>query len=137
MAILDDFEVKVKINGADAREYDDDDDEAVKSDKIVTKYIEAISRADFAIESKVSPRYVCEEDIVGFDICLDGDWVTADYHRRKNHSHIHGSRRIKGHAFKGSGKDTQRLKFQFADLDTRVSLPAKSPDGILLTIFWC
>jgi len=76
MAILDDFEVDVLIDGEPADEFDDDDvDEEfeAKYPNSVSRYVEAVSGAFFAFRVRIKSSYVAkDEDSFNIDIYVDG-----------------------------------------------------------------
>ncbi|KAH0159986.1 hypothetical protein KCU67_g6903, partial [Aureobasidium melanogenum] len=73
MAVLDGLpgvEVTVVVDGQDLHEYQDADME--DDEDTVTKYIEAVDNANFAIKIKVSEDVEFKGDCLSFDISVDG-----------------------------------------------------------------
>jgi hypothetical protein len=75
MAILGKCEVQIVVDGTPAEEYDDDEDEEVTdNDKTVTKYVEAVAGAHFAVKFLLQPSYhfTRGEDSVTAHLKIDG-----------------------------------------------------------------
>jgi hypothetical protein len=67
--------ITVKCNGASLQEYEDEDEDAQPN--VVTKYVEAISGAEFGVQWEIAapwPAYT-----VLFDIYIDQKWVTGRF----------------------------------------------------------
>lgn len=65
------IEVKVVVNGTPAQEYDDDDQETI-AHNTVTKYIEAISGAEFEVQFELKRSYRFPSQHLVFQISVDG-----------------------------------------------------------------
>ena len=78
MAILKGIEVSVVIAGKALTEYDDEDtaDQSPEHPSEVSKYIEAVSDAEFSIDITVPQSYEFRADAVAFKLTLDGVFVT-------------------------------------------------------------
>ena len=76
MAILKSIEASVVIDGKALTEYDDEDtpDESSDHTSEVSKYIEAVSDAEFSISITVPKSYKIEANALCFDLSLDGFW---------------------------------------------------------------
>ena len=74
MAILKGIEASVVIDGKALTEYDDEDalDESSARTSELSKYIEAVSDAEFSIGITVHESYSCMGDAVAFNLSLDG-----------------------------------------------------------------
>lgn len=51
------IEISIVCNGAVLREYDDDDDDEDLPAAVISKYVEAVSGAEFGIQWKISPPW--------------------------------------------------------------------------------
>ena len=74
MAILKGIEVSVVIDGKALAEYDDEDiaDQSPEHPSEVSKYIEAVSDAEFSIDFTVPQFYEFTADALAFKFILDG-----------------------------------------------------------------
>jgi hypothetical protein len=132
MTRLGHLEVKVKINDAYAQEYnDDDDDETEDSESFATKYIEAISSANFAIECTVLPSYVFDADSLSFQIFLDGQRAGGTHLSKKSHNNLNGVRSLQTHVPQDKRPQSLLLKYKFANLDTREALPGEIAEQMI------
>ena len=77
MAILKGIEASVIVDGKALTEYDDEDTPDESSDHTgeVSKYIEAVSDAEFSIGFTVPKSYKFEANALSFKLNLDGVWV--------------------------------------------------------------
>ena len=77
MAILKGIEASVVIDGKALTEYDDEDtpDESFDHTSEVSKYIEAVSDAEFSIDYTVPRSYNFVGNALSFKCSLDGVWV--------------------------------------------------------------
>lgn len=115
MAVLKAIEVKVRVNGEDATEYDDPEPQgnAPLAQKTVIKYIESVDDAEFEFVCRALPEYNFEDE--GFVVWayIDGKRIAGaycDYVRRMNDVVIDGEKRSTG---LGQG---QLLRFKFSSL---------------------
>jgi hypothetical protein len=126
------LEVKIKVEDAYPPEFDDDDDEAGASESVTTKYIEAVSGANFGIKCRVLAGYRFNEDFLSFQIFLDGQRAGGKHFFKEKHDNRMGEATLVAHAFM-CGKDyTKSLKFRFANLETRKSIVFHFFLGILV-----
>lgn len=65
------IEVKVLVKGVPAQEYNDDEEES-QGPKTVTKYIEAKSGAEFAVQIELTPPFWFPSEALEFDLSIDG-----------------------------------------------------------------
>ncbi|KAL9115414.1 MAG: hypothetical protein Q9227_000735 [Pyrenula ochraceoflavens] len=131
MAILNDLEVFVGIDGQTAKEYDDPDDgdnydangvEHNSSIPTMTKYIEAKSSASFEVVFKVKHDYEFGCDYLGWSINLDGKSVSFPIVRRSDHiqkepktgPHEYFRRGVK---IKNDDGSWSEHKFEFANIE--------------------
>lgn len=78
MAVLDTLpglEVTITVDGADLKEYEETGAEL--EPKVVTRYIEAISDANFVITYRLAPELLFTGDCIKLDTYVDGVWVYA------------------------------------------------------------
>ena len=76
MAILDNFEVVVKVEGLEPKEYANDDEREPENSTSTTKYIEAVSRAKFSVQSAINPGYDFTSEKLSFEISMNGKYIT-------------------------------------------------------------
>jgi hypothetical protein len=126
------LEVKIKVEDAYPPEFDDDDDEAEASESVTTKYIEAVSGANFGIMCKVLPSYHFTEDFLSFQVFLDGQRAGGKHFFKEKHDNRMGESVLVTHTFIGGKDYTKSLKFRFADLETRKSIGLHFFLGILI-----
>ena len=83
MAILKEIEASVIIDGNALTEYDDEDtlDESSEHTSEVSKYIEAVSGAEFSIGLTVPKSYNFRGDALSFKTSLDGVYVESTFCR--------------------------------------------------------
>ena len=84
MAILKEIEASVIIDGKALTEYDDEDTRDENSDPTseVSKYIEAVSGAEFSISTTVPKSYNFVGNAIAFQLRLDGVWVAGQLLRK-------------------------------------------------------
>ncbi|KAJ9609585.1 hypothetical protein H2200_005912 [Cladophialophora chaetospira] len=126
MAILDKFEAQVFVDGIRAEEFDDDDENAgvLPVVKEITKYVEAVSGANFEFKFFAETSYnFTGEDAISFDVYVDGERITGKFLRESDFSKAK-SRGLRAET-NSSGKYSKEAtgmklyKFEFADLETR------------------
>ena len=83
MAILKELKAYIEVNGQALTEYDDDSDEAVTPDS-VTKYIAAVSGAEFVVKCGVENTSLAGCAGIVFDMYLDGQRLTNVVHKKEN-----------------------------------------------------
>lgn len=111
------------VDGVPANEYDDDEETAASTEEI-TKYVEAVSGANFEIKVLVGPGYTfAEEDAVSCSVYVDGEYGAGRV-RKKDHVHecagLGESTIINVDGRYSMDTSGRKLyKFQFADLETR------------------
>lgn len=67
------IEVKVLVNGMAAQEHDDDDDDEGSNGRYtITKYIEAVSGVQFAVQFELKPSFFFRAELFVFQIYIDG-----------------------------------------------------------------
>ncbi|KAK5465123.1 hypothetical protein LTS15_001686 [Exophiala xenobiotica] len=126
MAILGKCEVQIVVDGTPAEEYDDDDEEEVTdNDRTVTKYVEAVAGAHFAVKFLLQPSYhfTQGEDSVTAYVDIDGHYVGG---RLLERGRFLDQRAlgfppwvlIAGQFATENGANAL-YKFQFSDLETR------------------
>jgi len=112
------IEVKVLVNGSAAQEYDGDDDES-NGPNTVTKYIEALSGAEFEVhyEAKPSFRFPCQH--LEFNISIDGKVLDNRIISKERPDGSTPSRKGSLTGIKTSHGETRSIrKFRFSDINT-------------------
>ena len=131
MARLKGIEASVVIDGRALTEYDDEDtpDESSDHTSEVSKYIEAVSDAEFSISVTVPNSHKFAGDALSFRLSLDGIWVKTWLCRKAKirdlredwHANIAGSE-------VGNGKKWCLRPFKFNDIKTGKTSLQKSTD---------
>ena len=102
MAILKDIKVAIVINGQELKEYDDED---VDNDdqNSVSKYVEAISDAEFQIMTSAPSWYQFTSDAVQMHVYMDGAYVDNRLMRKESANrlcawqlYVYGAKRFDG-----------------------------------------
>lgn len=119
------FKVTVEVNGEPATEFEDDDDEPAESNAVVTKYIEAVSGANFGIKCQVLAGYEFDTDCLSFAIFLDGTRAGGFEADKSEYDIERGTYSVRRHVSVGEGKSRERLTYRFADLNTREAFPGE------------
>ncbi|KAA6410322.1 MAG: hypothetical protein FRX48_05743 [Lasallia pustulata] len=120
MAILHDVEVTISAKGNKLPEYDDDAEEPGPSN-MVTKYIEALTGANFQIHYNIKPMFRLKSSAMSIDVIIDGEYMDSHIlHRDEDLKHL--SRIPLGAIFTGFRriqKDSWTLQaFSFAEIKT-------------------
>ena len=119
MAILKGIEASVVIDGKALTEYDNEDtiDEIFDHTSELSKYIEAVSEAEFGIDITVPQSYNIKADALVFKLSLDGIWVRTLFCRK---SKFKSRRRDWHNTMAGSkvknGKEWYLRAFKFNDI---------------------
>lgn len=123
MPRIDYFKVAIEVGGEPASEFEDDEEEAADSDTVVTKYIEAVSGANFGIVCQVLPGYDFEADYLSFAIFLDGNRTSSVNAIKSKYDSERGMLAVRRHVSVGQGESGERFAFRFANLESRETLP--------------
>ena len=133
MAIFGLYEVQVFVNGTPANEYEDDEEETPSRPNKATKYVQAISGANFEFKVLVDPRYTFgDSNCITASLRIDGRYAAGRILGRDAFRHY--KRELKTptitidgrHANESTGRTF--YKFQFSDLETRGLLEAYSSE---------
>ncbi|KAI2485391.1 hypothetical protein Ptr902_04331 [Pyrenophora tritici-repentis] len=119
------IKVDIHVGGVPLTEYDDDDEQAQTSEKTVTKYIEATSGAEFAVNCEVTRPLPKHSLLV--DVFLDGQRKRGTYMDKPG---ITSRISIEGCNY----TERQRWflqKFCFSGLDTVDSTESTVPDKLM------
>lgn len=117
MAILNPFECTVLVNGVAVEEYEDDDDSQVSTAHQTTKYVEAVSGANFTLRLTIQPGCKIESNHLAWFLYLDGNHGAGIVIDRQEYSEESGySYNLDSH-LSGSGSDWTERKFKFADIE--------------------
>ena len=118
MAVLGDIEVIVQVDDEDLTEYSDE--ESRSSDTSITKYIGAISGAEFAVNFQMHTSHKFVSDALDVYVYLDGnesqdrfirrEWVARDSQNVRYERYFQGPCKLKG-------KDWEKRRFCFSDID--------------------
>ena len=71
MAWKKEIEVKVLVNGCATQEYEDEDEEA-QGPNTVTKFIEAVSGAEFEVQYEMKPSFQFPSQHLVLELSIDG-----------------------------------------------------------------
>ena len=119
MAILKGIEVSVVIDGKALTEYDDEDiaDEDSDYTSKVSRYVEAVSDAEFSISITVPQSYEFAADAIALRLSLDGVWVKIALCRRAKLKRLRGDwhSNIAGSDVK-NGEEWYLRPFRFDDI---------------------
>ena len=85
MAILKELKACIEVKGQALTEYDDDSDEVAPPDS-VTKYIAAVSGAEFVVRCGVEDKSLAGCEGIAFDLYLDGQCLTNVVYKKENWS---------------------------------------------------
>ena len=117
MARLKDFEVNIITMGRAAAEYEDGD--ATTLDNRITKYIQVVPSATFAVQFKIKRSYRFDCDYLGWTIFIDGKEVAhplatpEEFRKRRGYTYaMHG-------AVRREGAVTKEKEFHFAEMQIR------------------
>ena len=120
MAVLDEFEAQIVVDGGVVREFDDDEEMGNHQPNTVTKYVEATSQAKFGFRTKISAAYEFqEEDSISIHIHLDGTDIGGRILRKERFEHGRDYVHSVAGSWAGLPGNQQFWGFYFADLETR------------------
>ncbi|KAK2743603.1 hypothetical protein FQN55_007201 [Onygenales sp. PD_40] len=143
MAVLDHFEVTVKVDRKTAQEYEADEDETQPNKAV--KYIESKAGAKFAIRINIKKDYVFDCDFLGFKLHIDGQRATGGKVQKDRflasheyYSYEYYSLALGAERYYHAGKYYQKA-FKFVDAvvseDSKVVAPNLNIGTIQLTIW--
>lgn len=111
-------EVKVLVNGEAAQEYNDDD-EGSCGPKTITKYIEAITGAEFGVQIELKPSFRFPSELLCCYISIDGKQLNSTVFRKERFMVLPRGQKA---TFKGitrsHGVTWSLEKFKFAEVKT-------------------
>ena len=120
MAILHDVDVTISAKGKKLPEYDDDAGE-LGTNNAVTKYIEALTGADFKIHYTIKPSFRLKSSGISVRVTIDGEYMDAHVLSRNEHL-MHLSRESYSGSFTGSRRFQNQgwtlQTFTFAEIKT-------------------
>ncbi len=120
MVRIQGIEVSVLVNGIAAQEYESrDEEEEGQGTHTVTRYIEAVSGAEFAVQYEIRPDFSFNSELLRVDVLIDGKYVDGfinekvefQRHARRLKETSIGAREVSG------GKWTLQ-KFKFSVINT-------------------
>lgn len=119
MAVIDWFKCTVSVDGSVAEEYEEDPEEANDNStpNVVTKYIEAVSGANFRLNFEVKPNYDFNSDLLTWNILLDGEWKTGAPIEKSRYNVYAVFKDSREGASSGKGDTWFFSKFKFGDLE--------------------
>jgi hypothetical protein len=116
MAILQPFECKVEVNGVALKEYEDEDTEQATTTTTLTKYVEAISGANFSLRLTLQPGWTMKADFLAWVTVLDGQKYGGGVIGSDVYDGSHSITIVKHGVVSGSGNDWTERSFRFADI---------------------
>ena len=116
MAILGYLESTLKIARDVAKEYTGTDSYNELDPKVVTKYVEAISDANFAVQCRIIPGYTFTSDFLSAEICMDGKIMDTMVFPKKEYSTRTGCSVTFDGAYVDSEHGLEIRKFRFGEL---------------------
>src|SRR5271169_1734297 len=120
MAVLDEFETQIVVDGRVVREFDDDEEMDNHQRNTLTKYVEVTSKAKFEFRTKISAAYEFqEEDSISIHIHLDGTDIGGRILRQERFEHGRDYVHSVAGSWAGLPGNQQFWGFYFADLETR------------------
>jgi hypothetical protein len=125
MAILKPFECTVEVDGVPLEEYEDEDTEQANTTTLLTKYVEAISGANFSLKFTVQPGWTMKADYIAWYVYLDGTLVTGGVVPSESYDGDRSYTTQKSGALSGAGDNWTIRKYKFADITT-----GDKPDGL-------
>jgi hypothetical protein len=117
MAILKPFECKVEVGGVALEEYEDEDTEQANTTTSLTKYIEAVSGANFSLKLTVQPGWTMQADFIGWFIDLDGKQCGGGAVKSESYDGSRSCTSVLHGIASGAGGDWTERKFRFADIN--------------------
>ena len=124
MAILDEFEVRIKVNDQFAREYDNNEEIEEYQPNTISKYVEVVSGADFSICVRVTNFDLGAGNLVTCKRDLDGEWAGSNHFQRKSDRHPLLTTEYEFNGFyDGSNSDMRYRTYGFANLETSSQAP--------------
>jgi len=116
MAILKPFECKVEVGGVALEEYEDEDTEQPNTTTSLTKYIEAVSGANFSLKLTVQPGWTMQADFIAWYIDLDGKQCGGGIVKGESYDGSQSCTSVRHGVASGAGDDWTERKFRFADI---------------------
>jgi hypothetical protein len=116
MAILKPFECKVEVGGVALEEYEDEDTEQANTTTSLTKYIEAVSGANFSLKLTVQPGWTMQADFIAWYIDLDGKQCGGGVIKSESYDGSRSCASVRYGVTSGAGGDWTERKFRFADI---------------------
>jgi hypothetical protein len=116
MAILRPFECAVEVNGVAVDEYEDEDAEPANTATVLTKYIEVVSGTNFTLVFTIQQGWAMHADGVSFDISLDGKFIIGSIIPKEDCREYRSVSIRKSGLSTGSGQQSVKRKFRFADI---------------------
>ncbi|KAI9802775.1 MAG: hypothetical protein M1833_001374 [Piccolia ochrophora] len=131
MAILDKIEVTVRSSGQVLKEYEDDDNDP-ESRKMVTRYIEAVSNAEFSVHLNMGPRQKFNYDSITYRVHIDGIFAVGVVVHESGKARKHGIVSFRDGIVMRSATSNEYTfsKFKFSDIQFDDGLQAEATQTI-------
>lgn len=120
LSTLPGLEIALRVDGQDLREYDRMEDEGAGEDSnptVVTRYVEAISGANFSVEFRPTGAFRWPHNELELCVHLDGVWATGKVYHPRAATGGHSNKSVSGANAYENGQYVFR-NFAFADLHT-------------------
>jgi hypothetical protein len=116
MAILKPFECTVEVDGVALQEYDDEEIEQANTTTSLTKYIEAVSRANFSLKFTLQPGWTMKADYIVWSLALDGKNYGGGVITSESYDGDRSCTSVRSGVVSGSGDNWTQRNFTFADI---------------------
>jgi hypothetical protein len=116
MAILKPFECTVEVGSVPLDEYEDEDTEQAHTTTSLTKYVEAISGANFSLKLTIQPGWTMKADYIAWYLDLDGKSNGGGVVRSESYDGSRSHTSMLRGVPSGAGDDWTERKFRFADI---------------------
>ncbi len=116
MAILEPFECTVFVDGVAVVEYNDDDEQQRPGENEITRYVEAISGANFALHFKIQQDWRMKCDFLTWEIHFDGKRCLGAVVLHDKYSKQTGFTDKRDGQHSGSGTSWSFRNFKFVDI---------------------
>lgn len=118
MAILKPFECTVEVGGVALKEYEDEDTEQAMITTSLTKYIEAVSGANFGVKLTIQPGWSMKADYLGWYLALDGKNYGGGVVASDRYDGLCSYTTLRSGIISGAGDHWTQRNFRFADITT-------------------
>jgi hypothetical protein len=130
MAILKPFECKVEVGGVALEEYEDEDTEQANTTTSLTKYVEAVSGANFGLKLTIHPGWTMQADFISWYIDLDGKQCGGGLIKSESYDGSRSCTSVLYGVASGAGGHWTERKFRFADITIGETPDDLSPEEL-------